>query len=125
MNSSPDQAIQWIAAGIFAIALVHTFTAKQFERLSHRFPRHAGVFHLLGEVEVVFGFWAIVLVMAMALVAGGSTALNYAETRNYTEPLFVFAVMVVAASRPILQTVLAAVDWMAKMLPMPGALATA
>ena len=124
MNSSPDQAIQWIAAGIFAIALVHTFTAKQFERLSHRFPRHAGVFHLLGEVEVVFGFWAIVLVMAMALVAGGSAALNYAETRNYTEPLFVFVVMVVAASRPILQTVLTAVDWMAQMLPVPSTLAT-
>ena len=125
MNSSPDQTIQWIAASIFAIALLHTFTAKQFERLSHRFPRHAGVFHLLGEVEVVFGFWAIVLVMAMALVAGGSAALNYAETRNYTEPLFVFVVMVVAASRPILQTVLAAVDWMARMLPMPSTLATA
>ena len=31
------------------------------ERLAHRYPRHAGVFHLLGEVEVVFGFWAIVL----------------------------------------------------------------
>ena len=125
MNSSPDQTIEWVAAAIFAVALVHTFTAKQFERLSHRFPRHAGVFHLLGEVEVVFGFWAIVLVMAMALVAGGSAALNYAETRNYTEPLFVFVVMVVAASRPILQTVLAAVDWMARMLPMPSTLATA
>ena len=125
MNSSPDQVIQWIAASIFAIALLHTFTAKQFERLSHRFPRHAGVFHLLGEVEVVFGFWAIVLVMAMALVAGGSAALNYAETRNYSEPLFVFVVMVVAASRPILQTVLAAVDWMAQMLPMPSTMATA
>ena len=125
MNSSPDQTIEWVAAAIFAVALVHTFTAKQFERLSHRFPRHAGVFHLLGEVEVVFGFWAIVLVMAMALVAGGSAALNYAETRNYTEPLFVFAVMVVAASRPILQTVLAAVDWMARMLPMPSTLSTA
>ena len=124
MNSSPDQTIEWVAAAIFAVALVHTFTAKQFERLSHRFPRHAGVFHLLGEVEVVFGFWAIVLVMAMALVAGGSAALNYAETRNYTEPLFVFVVMVVAASRPILQTVLTAVDWMAQMLPVPSTLAT-
>ena len=125
MNSSPDQTIEWVAAAIFAVALVHTFTAKQFERLSHRFPRHAGVFHLLGEVEVVFGFWAIVLVIAMATVAGGSAALSYAETRNYTEPLFVFVVMVVAASRPILQTVLAAVDWMARMLPMPSTLATA
>ncbi|MDB5932185.1 MAG: hypothetical protein JWR60_3892, partial [Polaromonas sp.] len=95
MNFSSDQTLQWIAAAIFAVALLHTFTAKQFERLSHRYPRHAGLFHLLGEVEVVFGFWAIVLVMAMALVAGGSVALSYAESRNYTEPLFVFVVMVV------------------------------
>jgi hypothetical protein len=29
------------------------------------------VFHLLDEVEVVFGFWAIVLVVVMALAAGG------------------------------------------------------
>jgi hypothetical protein len=125
MNASPDQAIEWIAAGIFAIALLHTFTAKQFERLSHRFPRHAGLFHLLGEVEVVFGFWAIVLVVAMALTAGGDAALSYAETRNYTEPLFVFVVMVVAASRPVLQTVMAAVDRVARLLPVPAALATA
>ena len=88
--------------------LLHTFTAGQFERLSHRYPRHAGLWHLLGEVEVVFGFWAVVLVLAMALLAGGPQALHYAETRNYTEPLFVFVVMVMAvvttpavrASRP-------------------------
>ena len=96
----PDISIQWIAAAIFAIALLHTFSAKQFERLSHRYPRHSGLFHLLGEVEVVFGFWAIVLVIVMALVGGGSAALGYAESRNYTEPLFVFVVMVIAASRP-------------------------
>ena len=64
-----DTPIQWIAAAIFAVALLHTFSTKQFERLSHRYPRHAGLFHLLGEVEVVFGFWAIVLVIAMAAAA--------------------------------------------------------
>ena len=47
--------VQYVAAALFAIALLHTFTAKQFERLSHRYPRHAGLFHLLGEVEVVGG----------------------------------------------------------------------
>lgn len=45
---------QWIAAALFGIALLHTFAAKHFERLSHRFPRHAGLLHLSGEVEVVF-----------------------------------------------------------------------
>ena len=36
----------------------------------------------------------------MAVVVGFSSALDYAESRNYTEPPFVFVVMVVAASRP-------------------------
>ena len=98
--------MQITAAIIFAVALVHTFAAKQFERLAQRYPKHAGLFHLAGEVEVVFGFWAIVLVLAMALTSGGATALAYAESRNYTEPLFVFVVMVVAASRPVLMTVI-------------------
>ena len=44
-----------IAAIIFALALIHTFAAKTFERLAHKYPRHAGLLHFFGEVEVVFG----------------------------------------------------------------------
>lgn len=117
--------LHWIAAALFGIALLHTFSTKQFERLSHRFPRHAGLFHLLGEVEVVFGFWAMVLIVAMALVGGGAQALQYAESRNYTEPLFVFVVMVIAASRPVLRTVVALVDTTARWMPLPTPMATA
>lgn len=117
--------IQTVAAVIFGIALLHTFAAKQFERLSHRYPRHAGVFHLLGEVEVVFGFWAIVLIAAMALMVGRSEALSYAESRNYTEPLFVFVVMVIAASRPVLRTVIAGVGTTARWVPLPTPMASA
>ncbi len=118
-------AIHWIAAAIFGMALLHTFAARLFERLSHRYPRHAGLLHLLGEVEVVFGFWAIVLVVAMALISGGTEALAYAESRNYTEPLFVFVVMVIAASSPVLRTVIAAIDATARRMPLPTTLATA
>ncbi|AGU48203.1 hypothetical protein VAPA_1c10850 [Variovorax paradoxus B4] len=120
-----EPTIQYVAAAIFAVALLHTFAVKQFERLSHRFPRHAGLFHLLGEVEVVFGFWAIVLVLAMALLVGGDGALDYAESRNYTEPLFVFVVMVVAASRPVLRTVMSGVSIIARVLPLPTPVAAA
>lgn len=97
--------IQLIGAALFGLALLHTFAAKSFEILAHRHPRHAGLFHLLGEVEVVFGFWAAILIMVMALVAGGGNAIAYAETRQYTEPLFVFVVMVVAGSRPVMDIV--------------------
>lgn len=121
----PEFSIEHIAAVIFAIALVHTFAAKLFERLSHRYPRHAGLFHLLGEVEVVFGFWAIVLIFAMAAVKGGTEALAYAESRKYTEPLFVFVVMVIAASKPVLHVVMASVNAIAQILPVRSSLATA
>ena len=118
-------AIEHLAAGIFAIALAHTFLAKQFERLSHRYPRHAGVFHLLGEVEIVFGFWAMVLIGVMAFASGPSQAIDYAESRNYTEPLFVFVVMVMAASRPIVMTVQRSLAALASATPLPTALSLA
>jgi len=121
----PDHTLELVALGIFVLALTHTFATRQFERLSRRFPRHAGLFHLLGEIEVVFGFWAIVLVLAMVAMTGGSRALAYAESRDYTEPLFVFVVMVMAASRPILATVVRVIDRLAGVLPLPTPVATA
>ncbi|MDP1637423.1 MAG: putative Na+/H+ antiporter [Candidatus Nitrotoga sp.] len=117
--------MQAIGAGLFACALLHTFAAKSFERFAHRYPRHAGMFHLLGEVEVVFGFWAFVLIVLMALVSGGAEAIAYAESRQYTEPLFVFVVMVVAASRPILEIVRHLLMLVARLIPVRTSLALA
>jgi hypothetical protein len=115
--------MQLVGALLFGLALAHTFAAKWFERLAPRYPRHAGLLHLLGEVEVVFGFWAFVLVAAMALLAGGQAAIEYAESRQYTEPLFVFVVMVVAASRPVLDTVRALLGLLARLAPVRTELA--
>jgi len=114
--------IQWVSATIFAIALVHTFSTKFFERLAHAQPGHAGMWHLLGEVEIVFGFWAMVLVAAIALVGGSTEATDYLDTRNFTEPMFVFAIMVIAGTRSILQWSRAGVVAIARFVPMPGAI---
>ncbi|QDL56906.1 hypothetical protein EXZ61_20685 [Rhodoferax aquaticus] len=111
--------IQTIGAIIFGIALVHTFCAKFFESLAHKHPSHGGLFHLLGEVEVVFGFWAFVLIACMAMLAGSTQAIAYAESRHYTEPLFVFVVMVVAASKPVLVAVQNALGAVARGVPLP------
>jgi hypothetical protein len=117
-------SIQWIAAALFAVALLHTFAAGRIARLAHRFPRHAGLIHLLGEVEVVFGLWAIVLVIAMAAV-GGDAAIEYVESREYSEPLFVFVAMVIAASRPVLGAVRSVVGAIARAAPVGTPVATA
>ncbi len=117
--------MQTVGAALFGLALLHTFCAKQFELLAHRHPRHAGLLHLLGEVEVVFGFWAFVLVASMALLAGGEQAIAYAESLQYTEPLFVFVVMVVAASKPVLSIVQRVLGFVARLLPLPTPLVQA
>lgn len=113
-----ESGLEVVAAIVFAVALLHTFSAPIFLRLAHRSKRHGGLLHLLGEVEVVFGFWAAILLILMALAASGTTALAYAESRNYTEPAFVFVVMVIAASLPVLTVVMRLVEQVARLLPV-------
>ena len=97
-----DSFLQWMAAAVFALALIHSFSTRFFEHLAHTHPRHAGLWHLLGEVEVVFGLWACLLMATFFALIGQDRTLDYLESRNFTEPLFVFAVMVIAGTRPIL-----------------------
>ena len=113
-----SETTQYVAAAIFAIAVLHTFSAKLFERLAHRYPSHHGVFHLLGEVEAVFGFWSIILFGWMMFAEGFQPAVEYVDTRNYTEPLFVFAIMVIAASRPVMESARGLVSSVARVLPL-------
>src|SRR5687768_8763543 len=94
-----------IATAIFALAIVHTFAAVRFARYAHhvqhvhderarklgRAPTpsvRAELLHFLGEIEVVFGLWAIVLLIAMTAYAGWDIAKHYFNAGvNYTEPL--------------------------------------
>lgn len=110
-----------IATGIFLVAILHTFAAARFAALAHTVQhRHdlearasgrsatpsvaAELLHFLGEIEVVFGLWAVVLLAAMTSYAGWDTAKHYAnDTVNYTEPLFVVVIMALASTRPIVR----------------------
>jgi len=112
-----------IAAIVFAVAVVHTFSTKFFAHLAHIQPRHAGLWHLLGEVEVVFGFWAFVLVAVLFWLSGKDAAVSYVEGRDFTEPMFVFVVMVIAASRPIVTSLIGVVRLLASVLPIHSSLA--
>ena len=115
-------SVDIIAACVFGAALVHTFSTKFFERMAHRRPSHAGIWHLLGEVEVVFGFWAMILLVLMALMQGTGAATRYLDSRNFNEPMFVFAIMVIAGSRAILQLSAGMVNLIARFIPLRGAI---
>lgn len=116
MNPAP---IELIGAILFGIALIHTFSTKYFRRLAHTYPAHAGIWHFLGEVEVVFGFWAMILVIMMMITEGKQPAIAYLDRQSFIEPMFVFAIMVISGSRPILQFAMLSVKKLARLIPWP------
>jgi hypothetical protein len=108
-----------VATGLFLLAILHTFAAARFTAWAHQLQHEADrrarlekrpampslaaeLLHFLGEVEVVFGLWAIALVVAIVGMEGWDTAKHYVnDTVNYTEPLFVVVIMALASTRPI------------------------
>lgn len=113
MNFTPTELG---ASIIFAIAVLHTFCTSYFESLAKHSPSHAGLWHLLGEVEIVFGFWAAILVIFIAFNDDLGSAKAFLNKRNFTEPLFVFAIMIVAGSKPILYVSTQVLHTLAKIL---------
>ena len=107
---------------LFAIAVAHTFLTKYFERVARLQPAHAGIWHLLGEVEVVFGFWAFVFILFYIAQSGADSATHYLEGLSYTEPMFVFVIMVIAASKPVLDLAGLIVFRLARFMPFPRTL---
>ena len=106
INEDPFRLITFL---IFMGAIVHTFFAGKLKAVSHRLKQKQGYetygsqcFHWLGEVEAIFGLWLIPLVISFIAMKGWSNTVEYFSTRHYTEPIFVFAIMTIAATRPIL-----------------------
>jgi hypothetical protein len=108
-----------VATAVFLFAILHTFAAARFAALAHRMQHRrdeeavahgeqtspsvrAELLHFLGEVEVVFGLWAVLLLVAITGYAGWEVAKHYVnDTVNYTEALFVVVIMALASTRPV------------------------
>ena len=115
--------LEIVGATLFAVAVLHTFSTRYFEHLAHTQTAHAGLWHLLGEVETVFGFWAFVLLLFMSLAYGWGEASAYLDRQHFVEPMFVFVIMVIAASKPIMQLASDSVRTVGRALPMQPAAA--
>ena len=94
-----------VASVIFLLAIVHTFLCPKIVHFSRGMEKHpiaAALFHFLGEVEVVFGLWAVPLAIALAIDRGPAAVRTYFDqTIHFTQPLFVVVVMAIAATSPI------------------------
>lgn len=110
-----------VATCIFIGAILHTFLSSKFLYYAHKWKAEhqkqietgrksedstnlmSEVFHFLGEVEVIFGLWAVLLGGAVLLFYDWNTYINYVNSVNFTEPMFVVVIMTLASSRPILK----------------------
>lgn len=116
-----------IALILFILAIIHTLFAykarqwaktlelKQKARREERsFPVH--MLYFLSEVEVVFVFWAIPLFFLIWANYGWKVGLEYIDTRDYTETLFVVVILSMASTRPIVHAAETLIQWIAKGL---------
>ncbi len=95
-----------LVTGIFALAVLHTFFCPKFLHAAHaaaKGSRRARLLHVLGEVELVFGLWVIVLGGVTIWFKGAAATLEYFRSVSFTEPLFVVVIMALAATRPIMR----------------------
>lgn len=112
-----------LATVLFACAVIHTFCVKQFSKWAHKYPEGSigeNLFHFLAETEVVFGLWAAALFVGIAVLNRSlHAAIEYIEgmKASFNEPKFVLAVMVVAATRPVVNLAEAIILWIARLLP--------
>ena len=121
-NRVQQEPFNLIATLIFILAIVHTFMTGRFMAISHKWEHEhaekikkgeanrdsvhhgAELFHFLGEVEAVFGIWAVALAFAIIGFYDWKTMVHYISHKvNFTEPMFVVVIMTLAATRPILR----------------------
>lgn len=118
--------VQLGATVIFAIAILHTFVVSKFAEMAHHYPEGSigeNVFHFLAEVEAVFGMWAAVFILYMMAVSGIGSAIPYLESLNFTEPAFVFVIMAMAATRPVIKLAENCIVFLSNLVPLPRKMA--
>jgi hypothetical protein len=124
------EPLNLVASLIFLLAIGHTFLTAKFRHWAHvaeeahaakvaqRVPAESDsnedgerdevsflgqMLHFLGEVEAVFGIWAVVLAGAISYFYGWNGVVDYIGHKvNFTEPMFVVVIMALAGTGPVL-----------------------
>lgn len=118
--------IELSATIIFALAVLHTFVVSKFAQMAHHYPEGSigeNFFHFMAEVEAVFGIWAVVFVAVIIGVEGIHAPITYLESLNFTEPGFVFVIMAMAGTRPVIKLAEKIIVAVSKIIPLPGKMA--
>lgn len=126
MQSLQATPFELISTICFVLAILHTFSVKQFQKLAEKYQQGSvaeNAFHLLGEVEVVFGLWAGIFIGLSCLFVDKQSSIDYLNSRNFTEAFFVFVIMIVCSTYPILNLVEKLILFVSHFLPLPKTMA--
>lgn len=115
------EPFNFVSLIVFVGAIMHTMFTSWFKKLAHKTDMEClkkqeeglldrdyssilgGVYHLLGEIEVVFGLWGIILAIAITYYYDWETFAYYVDNLHYREPLFILVIMTIASSRPVIK----------------------
>lgn len=117
-------SIQVAGTVCFAAAMLQTFAAPLIKKVASRTGEETvkgKILLMLSEAEIIFGLWAGVIFLALMAICGDNPV-HYLEKLEFTEPVFVFVVLVVAASGPVVGIATKAIDWIARRVPLPDQL---
>ena len=120
-------SMQQLATLCFLLAVLHTFFTRPLRDYAEKFaPGSFGenLFHLLGEVEVVFGLWSGIFLILWSLRFDSDSAARYLASVNFSEAGFVFVVMCMSATKPILSFADRLIAFGARLLPFSYGLST-
>ena len=118
--------IELTATIIFAVAILHTFMVSKFADMAHHHPEGSmmrNFLHYVAEVEAVFGMWALAFIAVVIAVDGIHAPVTYLESLNFTEPAFVFVIMAMAGTRPVIKLSETFIVAASKLIPMPRKMA--
>lgn len=118
--------IQVVATVIFAVAIIHTFLVGKFAHIAHKYPEGSigeNFWHFMAEVEAVFGMWAAVFIAFLFTQGGLETPIKYLESLNFTEPAFVFVIMAMAGTRPVIKLAEKIIVAISRLIPLPRKMA--
>ena len=107
---------EWLALICFSAALVNALTAPLIAKLAPRF-------HYFSEIEVIFGAWALIYWILLTFALGWTPAVNWFEARNFSEAVFMIAIMLIASTKPVLTLARQGIYSFARALPFSRPLA--
>ena len=116
---------EWLAVICFSAALLNALCASKVANFAARAkgsPLLLHFLHHLSEIEVIFGVWAVVYTLTLVPALGPTETVTWFEDRNFSEAIFIIAIMIIASTRPVLRLARQGINSFSRLIPLPDQL---